>query len=200
MRLIREAFALLVVLSIGTGIVYPLACTGLARLLFPERASGSLIRRQGEIVGSRLIGQSFHDPGHLWSRPSATSGRPYDASRSSGSNLGPLSADLAAAVEERIKDLRAQRGADPGAPVPIDLVTASASGLDPHISPAAALYQVDRIAAARGASASEIRAIIVRHIEPRQFGILGEPRVNVLLVNLELDERFGAPGGAGPSH
>jgi K+-transporting ATPase ATPase C chain len=193
MRLVREAFTLLLVLSVLTGIVYPLALTGIAQVLFPGRADGSLLRRDGRIVGSERIGQPFQNPGYLWSRPSATSGQPYNAALSSGSNLRPLSEALAGGVAERIRTLRAQPGADPAAPVPIDLVTASGSGLDPHVSPAAAFYQVGRIAAARSVDPAEVRALVGRHVEGRQFGLLGEPRVNVLKVNLALDERYGKP-------
>jgi potassium-transporting ATPase KdpC subunit len=191
MRLIREALALLVVLSITCGLLYPLAVTGIAQALFPERASGSLIHRGGVLVGSKLIGQPFHGTEYLWPRPSATPDHPYNGALSGGSNLGPLSADLASMVEKRIASLRAAPGADPAAPVPVDLVTASASGLDPHITPASAFYQVGRIAAARGVPAEMIREIVQSHVEARQLGILGEPRVNVLLVNLDLDERLG---------
>ncbi len=191
MRLIREALALLVVLSITCGLLYPLAVTGIAQAVFPGRANGSLLHRGGVIVGSEWIGQPFHGPEYLWPRPSATPDHPYNAELSGGSNLGPLSADLASIVERRIASLRAAPGADPAAPVPIDLVTASASGLDPHITPASAFYQVGRIAAARGVPAEVIREIVQRHVEGRQFGVLGEPRVNVLLVNMDLDERLG---------
>jgi potassium-transporting ATPase KdpC subunit len=198
MRLIRDALLLLVVLSVVTGLAYPLAVTGLARLIFPVQAGGSLISSQGHVIGSRLIGQPFQSPGYLWSRPSATSPEPYNAALSSGSNLGPLNPELAAAVASRIQHLRQTSGADSTRadstrPVPIDLVTTSGSGLDPHLSPAGAFYQLKRIAAARGVTEGEIRQVIQSHLEPRQWGILGEPRVNVLAVNLDLDQRWGRP-------
>lgn len=193
MRTIRDGFLLLVVLTAVTGGIYPLVVTGIAQMIFPDAASGSWLHQGDRIIGSRLIGQPFHDAGHFWSRPSATSERPYNAARSGGSNLGPLHPDLVAAVASRIEILRAASGADPAEPVPVDLVTASGSGLDPHLSPAAAFYQVNRVATARGVAPEEVRSLVRRHVEPRQFGILGEPRVNVLLLNLDLDRRFGPP-------
>ena len=192
-RELRAAAVLLVVLSIVTGLAYPLLVTGVAQLVFPGRANGSLIESGGKpvqdgarAVGSELIGQPFADPKHFWSRPSATSPYPYNASASSGSNQGPLNPALADAVTARIKALR---DADPGntAPVPADLVTASASGLDPDISPAAAEFQVARVAKARGLDAQKVRALVAQATEGRQFGFLGEPRVNVLRLNLALD-------------
>ena len=183
-----QSLLMLVALTIVTGVVYPLAVTGVARLAFPHQASGSLIPRDGATVGSTLIGQPFSDPKYFWSRPSATAPAPYDAGASSGSNQGPLNPALRDAVKARIDALRA---ADPGntQPVPVDLVTASGSGLDPHISPAAAEYQVARVARARGLGADAVRALVAEHTQGRQFGFLGEPRVNVLELNLALDAR-----------
>ena len=177
---------LLTALTVLTGGLYPLIVTGIARALFPAEAAGSILERDGHAVGSSLIGQSFTDPGHFWSRPSATTPQPYNASASAGSNLGPLNPALLGAVKARLAALRA---ADPGnaAPVPADLVTASASGLDPHISLAAAYYQAARVAYARGLDVSRVRALIAAHGEGRLLGILGEPRVNVLELNLALD-------------
>ena len=192
-RELRAAAALLLVMSIVTGIAYPLAVTGVAQLAFTAKANGSLIESNGKpaqdgarAVGSELIGQPFADAKHFWSRPSATSPYPYNASSSSGSNQGPLNPALTDAVTARIKALH---DADPGnsASVPVDLVTASASGLDPHISPAAAKYQVARVAKARDLDAVKVRALVAQHTEARQLGFLGEPRVNVLKLNLALD-------------
>jgi K+-transporting ATPase ATPase C chain len=184
--LMRPALVLFATLSVLAGLAYPMLITGLARVLFPEPAGGSLIRVGDRVLGSTLIGQPFADPGHFWSRPSATGPVAYNAAASSGSNQGPLNPALADAVRTRIEALRA---ADPEntAPVPADLVTASGSGLDPHISPAAALYQVSRVARARGISEVELRSLIDTHTESRQLGLFGEPRVNVLLLNLDLD-------------
>ena len=177
---------LLALLTVLTGGVYPLIVTGIARALFPAEAAGSILERDGHAVGSSLIGQSFTDPGHFWSRPSATTPQPYNGSASTGSNLGPLNPALLDAVKVRLAALRA---ADPGnaAPVPADLVTASASGLDPHISLAAAYYQAARVARARGLDVGRVRALIAAHGEGRLLGILGEPRVNVLELNLAVD-------------
>jgi potassium-transporting ATPase KdpC subunit len=188
--LIRPSLLLFLVLTVITGVVYPLAVTAMAGWLFARQAGGSLIVRDGQVVGSSLIGQNFSEPGHFWGRPSATAPMPYNAGSSGGSNLGPLNPVLADAVQARINALRA---ADPGnrAPVPVDLVTASASGLDPDITPAAAAYQVARVARARGISAAEVRAAIARHTEARLFGVLGELRVNVLELNLDLDRSAG---------
>lgn len=184
---IRPAVVSLVVFSVVTGLAYPALVTAIAQLVFPHQANGSLIVRDGKTVGSRLIGQPFDDPRYFWGRPSATSPFPYNAAASSGSNLAPASPALIRVVHARVHTLRA---ADPGntAPVPVDLVTASASGLDPHISAAAALYQVPRVARVRGLDETAVRRLVARHIEGRQLGILGEPRVNVLALNLALDE------------
>ena len=184
---IRPAVVSLVVFSVVTGLAYPALVVAIAQLGFPHQANGSLIVRDGKSVGSRLIGQPFDDPRYFWGRPSATSPFPYNAAASSGSNLAPASPALIRAVHARVHTLRA---ADPGntAPVPVDLVTASASGLDPHISPAAALYQVPRVARVRGLDETAVRRLVARHVEGRQLGILGEPRVNVLALNLALDE------------
>ncbi len=183
---LRTAVVLFLLLTVLTGIVYPLIVTGLAQLVFPGHAAGSLVMRDGHAVGSALIGQSFSDPGHFWGRPSATTPQPYNGVGSTGSNLGPLNPALTDAVKERIKALRA---ADPGntAAVPVDLVTASASGLDPQISVAAAGYQAARVARARGLPEARVRALIAAHTEGRLLGVLGEPRVNVLELNLALD-------------
>jgi len=184
--LLRPAVSLFVLLSVLTGLLYPAAVTGLAHLLFSDEAEGSLVGPPGQPVGSRLIGQNFGDPGHFWGRPSATSPQPYNGAGSTGSNLGPLNSALVDAVKSRIDALRA---ADPAnqAPVPADLVTTSASGLDPHISPAAAAYQVARVARARGLAAERVAALVAEHTEARQWGLFGEPRVNVLELNRALD-------------
>jgi len=182
---LKPALLLLILLSVITGVLYPAVVTGLAQILFPHQANGSLIEQGGKVIGSELIGQSFSDPKYFWSRASATSPMPYNAGSSSGSNLGPLNPALADAVKARIAALKA---ADPDnhAPIPVDLVTASASGLDPHISPAAAEYQAGRIARLRGLDVATVRAMVTKHTEGRQLGILGEPRVNVLTLNLAL--------------
>jgi len=188
---LRPALISLLLLSLLTGVVYPLLVTGIAQLAFSERANGSLIQADGKVAGSSLIGQPFEDPKYFWGRPSATTPFPYNAAASGGSNLGPTNPDLAKAVQERVAALRA---ADPDnhAPVPIDLVTASASGLDPHVSPAAAEYQVARVARARGMTVQETRRLVGIYTEGRMFGLLGEPRVNVLRLNLALDGESGA--------
>ncbi len=185
-KLLRQSFMLLLVLTVITGVLYPLGATGLSQLVFPHQANGSLIERDGKPVGSALIGQSFTDPKYFWGRPSATTPNPYNASASSGSNQGPTHSALADAVKQRVTALRA---ADPGntAPVPVDLVTASGSGLDPEISQAAAQYQLDRVARARGLSSAQVQALVNEYTSGRQLGILGEPRVNVLRLNLALD-------------
>ena len=185
-NLLRPAISLFVLLSIVTGVFYPLLVTGVARVAFPAAASGSLIVREGKPIGSELIGQNFTEPKYFWGRPSATAPQPYNAAASSGSNLGPLNPALAAAVKARIDALRA---ADPGnpRPVPIDLVTASASGLDPHISPAAADYQAERVARSRQIDPQAVRQLIAQHSEGPDLGVFGEPRVHVLRLNLALD-------------
>ncbi len=182
----RAAIVSLVALTVITGIVYPLIVTGIAQAVFPFQANGSLILKDGKPVGSALIGQPFDDPKYFWGRPSATTPFQDNAASSSGSNLGPTNPDLVKAVQGRVDALRA---ADPGntAPVPVDLVTASGSGLDPHISPAAALYQVSRVARARKLDPEAVRQLVTRYTEGRFMGILGEPRVNVLQLNLALD-------------
>lgn len=183
---IRPALMMLLILTLLTGLVYPLATTGMAQLFFPDQANGSLIVHDGKVIGSKLIGQYFDKPEYFWSRPSATSPFPYNAAASGGSNLGPTNPALIEAVKARVAALRA---ADPGnnSPIPVDLVTASGSGLDPHISPAAALYQVRRVARVREIDEAALRNLLVQHTHDRQFGILGEPRVNVLELNLALD-------------
>jgi K+-transporting ATPase ATPase C chain len=175
------------VLTLVTGVAYPLLVTGVAQGVFARAAAGSLIERDGKIVGSELIGQPFSDPKYFWSRPSATSPMPYNAGSSSGSNLGPLNPAFTDAVKTRVEALRK---ADPEnqARVPVDLVTASASGLDPQISPAAAEYQVARVAKARGLPVDDVRRLVAEHTAGRQFGLFGEPGVNVLLLNLALDK------------
>jgi K+-transporting ATPase ATPase C chain len=182
----RPALVLFVLLSALTGLIYPMAVTGAAKAVFPAQANGSLIVRDGTTVGSRLIGQNFSDPKHFWGRPSATAPQPYNGVASGGSNLGPLNPALADAVKGRVEALRA---ADPGntAPVPVDLVTASASGLDPDISPAAAHYQAARVARVRGVPFEQVRTLIAQNTQRPLWGLLGEPRVNVLALNLALD-------------
>ncbi|MGA2266332.1 MAG: potassium-transporting ATPase subunit KdpC [Phycisphaerae bacterium] len=186
LRLIRQVVVMLVVLSAITGLIYPLVVTGIAQLAFHRQANGSVIVRDGKAVGSHLIGQSFSDPKYFWSRPSATTPVPYNAANSSGSNLGPLNPALADNVK---KQAQALRSADPAnaAPIPVDLVTSSGSGLDPHISVAAALYQVPRVARVRGLAEAKVRELVTRHIEDRQFAVLGEKCVNVLKLNLDLE-------------
>lgn len=186
LKILRQSLIALVALTVITGIIYPLAVTGIARGVFPNKASGSLIVQNGTAVGSSLIGQPFSDPKYFWSRPSATSPEPYNGAASSGSNLGPTNPALLKAVQERIDALRE---ADPGntLPVPVDLVTASGSGLDPDISPAAAYYQAGRVARARGLSLEEVNGLIARFTVGRQLGVLGDPRVTVVQLNLALD-------------
>src|SRR6059036_2019440 len=185
---VRPAVMVLALLTLVTGVAYPLVVTGIAQAVFPRQAQGSLIVKDGHVVGSRLIGQPFDDPKYFWSRPSATSPFGDNAGSSSGSNLSPTNPDLVKAVQGRVNALRA---ADPAttAPVPVDLVTASGSGLDPHISPAAALYQVPRVAKARGLAPHAVRQLVDRHTEGRFLGLLGEPRINVLALNLALDSK-----------
>ena len=185
-RHLRPVLIVFLLLTVVTGVVYPLLVTGIAQLAFPEKANGSLIRSEGGYAGSELVGQPFDDPKYFWGRLSATPDFPYNAASSSGSNLGPSNPALAEAVKTRVAALQK---ADPGntSPLPIDLVTSSGSGLDPHLSPAAAFYQVPRVARARGLSEDRVRRLVGRFIEPRQWGFLGEPRVNVLKLNLSLD-------------
>jgi len=187
-RLWRNAVSMLVLLTVITGLAYPLVVTGLARVLFPTQADGSLIEQSGKPVGSSLIGQQFTDPKYFWGRPSATSPQANNGASSSGSNQGPTNPALTDAAKQRIAALQA---ADPGnaAPVPVDLVTASGSGLDPEISPAAAQYQVARVARVRQLSVSQVEALVSQATQGRQLGVLGEPRVNVLKLNLLLDKR-----------
>lgn len=185
---IRPALVSLALFTVLTGIAYPLVVTGIAQAAFPRQANGSIVVHDGKNVGSAFIGQPFSDPKYFWSRPSATGPQPYNGAASSGTNQGPTNPALIEAVQGRIKALR---DADPqnSAPIPVDLVTASASGLDPHISPAAAEYQVGRVARTRGLDESVVRGLVAAHTEARQLGILGEPRVNVLTLNLALDTR-----------
>jgi K+-transporting ATPase ATPase C chain len=185
--LLRPALSVFVAMSLITGLAYPLVVTGLAQTAFPEAANGSLIHKDGHVVGSSLIGQPFTDPGHFWSRPSATGPMPYNAANSSGSNLGPSNQALADAVKERVAALRA---ADPGntASIPVDLVTASGSGLDPQISRAAADYQIARVAKARQLTDGQVRDLVEQHTERALLGFIGEARVNVLALNLALDD------------
>ncbi|MFC7331560.1 potassium-transporting ATPase subunit KdpC [Rhodocista pekingensis] len=195
---LRPALTLILAMTVLTGLAYPLAVTAVARLAFPEQAAGSLIHRaDGTVLGSALIGQTFTRPEYFWSRPSAA-GDGYDAANSSGTNLGPSNTALVAAVQARMDALKA---ANPDAvgPVPVDLVTASGSGLDPHISPAAALWQAPRVAAARGLETDRVVDLIDQATEGRVFGFLGEPSVNVLKLNLALDAQAPAPGQPEPS-
>ncbi len=183
---LRPVLMVFLLLTVVTGIVYPLLVTGVAQLAFPEKANGSLIRREGGYAGSELIGQPFDDPKYFWGRPSATPDFPYNSASSSGSNLGPSNPALVDAVKARVEALQK---ADPGnqSSIPIDLVTSSGSGLDPHVSPAAALFQVPRVARARGLSEDQVRQLVEKFTDPRQWGFLGEPRVNVLKLNRALD-------------
>ncbi len=191
----RIAIVSLALWTVLTGILYPAFVTAVAQVAFPRQANGSLILQDGTPVGSALIGQPFDDPRYFWGRPSATAPFADNAGASTGSNLSPTNPDLVKAVQGRVEALRA---ADPGnaAPVPVDLVTASGSGLDPHISPAAALYQAPRVARLRHLDAKAVQQTVDEHVEERLLGLLGEPRVNVLLLNLDLDRRFGPAGGS----
>lgn len=188
--ILRSALVLFTTMSLLTGIAYPLLVTAIAQGIFPEAAGGSLIRDGERVLGSTQVGQGFSDPRYFWSRPSATGPVPYNAAASTGTNLGPSNPALHDAVAARIEALRAA-GA-PDGPVPADLVTASGSGLDPHISPAAAAYQAARVARARGIPETTVNELIDAHREPRSLGLLGEPRVNVLRLNLALDRTIGA--------
>ncbi len=179
------AILMTIVTTLLLGLVYPLVVTGLAQVMFKDKANGQLIERNGQIVGSRLIGQPFSSPGYFRSRPSAAGAVGYDAGASSGSNLGPTNKKLIERVKADTEKLQVE---NPGKPVPVDLVTTSGSGLDPHISPAGAEFQVPRVARERGLSEDEVRRVVAEFTEGRQFGFLGEPRVNVLLMNLKLDE------------
>ena len=172
------------------GVIYPFVVTAGARLLFPDKAEGQLVRRNGNIIGSRLIGQPFVGPGYFHSRPSAAGGVGYDATSSQGSNLGPTNRRLIERISAEAKRLKTE---NPGKVIPADLVTTSASGLDPDISPASAQYQISRVARERQMSEADVRALVLQHVQPRQFGVLGEPRVNVLELNLALDDRSRAP-------
>jgi K+-transporting ATPase ATPase C chain len=186
-RLIRNAISMLLVMTVITGLLYPLIATGVAQALFPHQANGSLIVRDGKPIGSALIGQSFDDPRYFWGRPSATSPQPDNGTASNGSNLGPTNPALHDAVKQRIDALHA---VDPGnnAPVPADLVTTSGSGLDPEISPAAAQYQMARVARVRKLNVEQVQQLVAQYTQGRQLGLLGEPRVNVLGLNLALDK------------
>jgi len=187
MKNLITAVLMTIVTTVLLGLVYPLVVTGLAQVIFPDQANGQLIKRSdGTIVGSRIIGQPFGSPGYFRSRPSAAGAAGYDAGASSGSNLGPTNQKLIDRVKADVEKLQAD---NPGKPVPIDLVTTSGSGLDPHISPAAAEFQIPRIARERKMSENEVRQIVNAHTEGRQFGFFGEPRVNVLELNLDLDQR-----------
>jgi K+-transporting ATPase ATPase C chain len=185
-RQLRPVFMVFLLLTVVTGIVYPLIVTGVAQFLFPEKANGSLIRGEGGYAGSELIGQPFDDPKYFWGRLSATPDFPFNSASSAGSNLGPSNPALVEAVKTRMEALQK---ADPGNhfPIPIDLVTSSGSGLDPHISPAAAMYQIPRVVRARGVPEDQVRRLVEQFTEPRQWGFLGEPRVNVLKLNRALD-------------
>ena len=189
---IKPAILVFLTLTVVTGVIYPGVVTGVSRILFSQQAGGSIVTRDGQAVGSALLGQSFSSPGYFWSRPSATGPFANNAAVSSGSNQGATNPNLEAAVRDRIAALRA---ADPGntRPVPVDLVTASGSGLDPHISPAAAEYQVGRVARARALDAARVRALVADATEGRTLGLLGEPRVNVLQLNLALDAQGNKP-------
>lgn len=185
-QVVRPAVIFIVVMTVLTGVIYPLVITGIAQVVFPNQANGSLIYEGDKLVGSALIGQPFDDPKFFWSRPSATGPFPYNAAASSGSNLGPIEPNLTGAFKARVEALKL---ADPGneKPIPVDLVTASSSGLDPHISPAAADYQVSRVAKALGLQENSLRDLVTKHTERRTFGVLGEERVNVVTLNLELN-------------
>jgi potassium-transporting ATPase KdpC subunit len=189
MRELRPALALFTLLTLITGVIYPLVVAGVGQAAFHRQANGSLIQAGDRVIGSQLLGQPFSSPKYFWSRPSATAPQSYNGAVSSGSNQGPINPALETAVKDRIAALRA---ADPTntAPVPVDLVTASASGLDPHISPAAAEYQVARVARERSVPVEQVRGLVAQATEGRQFGILGEPRVNVLELNLSLDQQL----------
>lgn len=185
--ILRPALTLFILLTLITGVLYPVAVTAIGKAFFSEQASGSLIMKDGKVVGSKLIGQNFSDPKYFWGRLSATSPQPYNAAASSGSNLGPLNSVLTDNVKTRIDALHE---ADPAnkAPIPVDLVTSSGSGLDPEISPAAAQYQIARVAKVRNLPVAAVEKLVGEHTEGRQFGLFGEPRANVLALNIELDQ------------
>ncbi len=197
-RTLRPALSLLILLTLLTGLAYPLLITAVAQVAFPVAANGSAIADKTAVTGSALIGQAFAEPGHFWGRPSATTPQPYNGLASGGSNLGPNNPALLDAIRVRAATLRA---ADPAqqAPIPVDLVTASASGLDPDISPAAARWQIGRVARVRQISPAALTALIEQHIVPRFWGLLGEPHVNVLALNLDLDQRFPVAGTPAPA-
>ncbi|MGA7162220.1 MAG: potassium-transporting ATPase subunit KdpC [Bacteroidota bacterium] len=184
---LRPTLVVFILFSLITGVVYPLVVTGIAQVVFPGRANGSFIKKEGKILGSELIGQPFSDPKYFWSRLSATGPYAYNAGASSGSNYGPLNPALLDAVKKRVQDLKTADSLNTQ-PIPVDLVTASASGLDPHISVAAALYQIPRVARVRSLSAEQVHSLVDQYTEGRQLGFLGESRVNVLELNLALDE------------
>jgi len=186
-KIIGRAFTLFLVITIITGVIYPLAVTGITALVFPTQANGSLLYKNGKVIGSALIGQDFSDPKYFHGRPSAAGENGYDGTSSSGSNLGPTNKTLVNAVTERANSVRVKNDLESVAPVPSDLVTASASGLDPHISPMAASLQIARVAKARNVSEYKVKTLVEKNTEKRQFGFLGEPRVNVLRLNLALD-------------
>lgn len=185
-NIVRTSVVMFLGLTFVTGVAYPVVVTGIGQTLFPEQVNGSLIKKEGKVIGSKLIGQHFSDAKYFWSRPSATSPYPNNAGASSGSNLGPLNPALSEAVNARIK--LQQDAANTSDPIPVDLVTASGSGLDPEISPAAALYQVGRVAKARQLDSEAVKMLVMKHVVGRQWGIFGESRVNVLELNLALDE------------
>jgi len=188
----RTAIITIALFTLITGVFYPLLVTGIAQLVFPAKANGSLIKKEGKVLGSALIGQPFSDPKYFWGRPSATSPFVYNAAASVGSNYGPLNPALLDGAKKRIQDLRAADSSNTQ-PIPVDLVTASGSGLDPHISVAAALYQAGRVARSRNLAEAKVRLLVDRNTEGRQLGLLGEPRVNVLQLNLALDDLQSKP-------
>lgn len=191
LRIVRTALSLFLALTVVTGVIYPVVLTVVAQAAFPFQSRGSVISDKGQAVGSALIGQSFRKPQYFWSRPSATGPVPYNAAASSGSNLGPSNPALETAVRERVAQLRATGNVSDM--IPLDLVTTSSSGLDPHISPAAAAFQVQRVAQQRGVAPADVERLVKQYTAERQWGVLGEPRVNVLQLNLALDTKFSRP-------